>query len=86
MKYLAVLIALMLTACTTVPVERRFPDVPAELMNKCPTLGLVHKDAKFSEILTVVSKNYARYHECSAQNEAWQRWYEDQKKIFQEVK
>jgi hypothetical protein len=87
MKYLLVALSVsLLTACTTVPVARTFPDAPAELKVSCPPLEKTPKEAKFSEVLTIVTKNYGRYHECSTQNEAWQRWYETQKKIFQEVK
>jgi hypothetical protein len=86
MKYLIILSVLLLTACTTVPVARTFPDVPAELKVGCPTLQQTPKEAKFSEVLSIVAKNYGHYHECSIQNEAWIRWYETQKKIFQEVK
>jgi hypothetical protein len=86
MKYFVILSVLLLAACTTVPVARNFPDVPAELTAGCPALQQTPKEAKFSEVLSIVAKNYGQYHECSAQNEAWNRWYEAQKKIFQEVK
>lgn len=86
MKYLAVFLALILAGCTTVPVERHFPDVPEELTKPCAKLQQTPKDAKFSEILGVVTRNYSHYHDCSIQNDAWKSWYEQQKKIFEEVK
>lgn len=86
MKYSIILMALLLSACTTVPVERKFPDVPEDLMKSCRPLEKAKPDAKFSDILGVVSHNYGKYHECNAQNEAWHNWYNQQKQIFEQVK
>ena len=85
MKYL--LIALLLAGCSTpVPVARKFPDVPSELMEDCQTLQQTQDNAKLSEVITIVTKNYSQYHECRARQAAWKEWYDSQKKIFEEVK
>lgn len=85
MRYLLPLI--LLCGCTTVvPVSRKFPDAPEELMVKCLPLVPLQQDAKLSDVAKNVSYNYSLYHECATKNEAWQEWYSSQKKIFDEVK
>lgn len=85
MKYLIPL--LLLTGCSfTVPVKRTFPDAPEVLMEKCLPLIPVEEKAKLTDIAKGISYNYSLYHECSVKVEAWQNWYTNQKKIFDEVK
>lgn len=87
MKIIAVLLAsLMLAGCVTTPVTRNFPDVPPALQKSCPELITVPVGTtKFSEVLTIVSENYAMYNECRALNQAWSQWYAEQRKIFESV-
>jgi hypothetical protein len=79
---------LLLTGCsTTVPVKRAFPEVPALLLKECNPLKTIDKpEVKLSELMDTVSKNYGKYHECAAVADAWQEWYKEQQKIFNEVK
>jgi hypothetical protein len=78
----------MLTGClTTVPVKRSFPDVPEVLMKECDPLNTINKpEVKLSELMDTVTKNYGKYHGCAAVVDAWQDWYKEQKKVFDEVK
>jgi hypothetical protein len=78
----------MLGACsTTVPVARKFPDIPESLNQECGSLQTVGKtEVKLSELLTTVTANYGKYHECSAKLEAWREWYNEQKRVFDSVK
>ncbi len=87
-KLLLILPIIFLVGCsTTVPVKRNFPEVPAELMKSCPALKMVEPDTKqLSKILSVVTDNYAQYHECRIKVDAWIEWYNAQKEIFDEVK
>lgn len=82
------LLSLVLAGCsTTVPVKRNFPAVPEALLKECGALGTINKpEVKLSELMDTVAKNYGKYHECAAVNEAWQDWYKEQKKVFDEVK
>ena len=82
------LLSVMLVGCsTTVPVKRTFPDVPAALLKECGALNTINKpEVKLSELIDTVAKNYGKYHECAAVNEAWQEWYLEQKKVFDELK
>lgn len=82
------LICLLLAGCsTTVPVQRNFPDVPKELKTPCVELKEVKEGTtKLSEVLIVVTENYSQYYECKITVDAWIEWYNQQKKIFEEVK
>lgn len=88
MKAIIAIIALsVLTACTaTAPVARKFPDVPASLTKSCAPLKEVQKTDKLSEVLIVVTDNYALFHECEIKTELWLKWYRDQKSNFDSVK
>lgn len=85
-KLILIVSACALTACSTVPVQRTFPEVPAELMTTCPGLKTVEGTDKLSKVIEVVADNYAQYHECKVKTDAWIDWYTTQKKIFDEVK
>ena len=80
--------SIVLVGCsTTVPVKRTFPDVPEALLKECGALNTINKpEVKLSELMDTVAKNYGKYHECAAVNEAWQDWYREQKKVFDEIK
>lgn len=82
---LALSIALLLTACVSVPVERNFPTVPEDLTKQCPQLEEVPAGTtKLSDVLLVVTNNYALYHECALKVETWNEWYKTHKKIFEQ--
>ena len=86
MKKSAILVSLfVLSACTTVPVPvtAKFPSAPPALKSECPALDLLDKNAKLSDLLTTVTKNYVKYHDCAVKNDAWNEWYTTQKQIFE---
>lgn len=86
MKYgLPLALAFLLTACVAVPVERNFPAVPEDLTQQCSKLQEVPTDVtRLSDVLLVVTNNYALYHECALKVETWNEWYKTQKKIFEQ--
>jgi len=86
MKYL--LILLLLAGCTTtVPVKQKFPNATPELMKKCENLKKIEGDkVAITEMLKVIVYNYSLYYECSTKVDGWQDWYNEQKKIFDNVK
>lgn len=87
MKYAILLTALLLSACVSVPVERKFPKVPAELQQSCPALQTIDPaTTKLSTVVDTVVTNYGQYRECQVKTDAWIEWYSTQKKIFDEVK
>ena len=86
MKYYIVALLLCLTGCTSVPVERKFPEVPTILLEKCPQLKTIDTETTVFSVLTKsVVENYTTYYECAVKNDAWIEWYQIQKKIFDEV-
>lgn len=88
MKYLLALCVAFLVGCSTpVAVERKFPEVPEELLKACPDLQKVPEGTKqLSEVIVIVNKNYSQYHQCRVEVDQWIDWYNKQKKIFESVK
>lgn len=83
--------AAFLTGCSTVvPLSLEFPEAPPSLMQSCPKLQTVNStERQLSDVLQVVTKNYAEYHQCAAQVSGWISWYNTNKTInekFKEVK
>jgi hypothetical protein len=79
---------LMLQGCsTTVPLTMSFPEVPPSLMESAPTLKtLSQTKPELSDILENASENYGSYYELRERYLAWQDWYKQQKKIYEDVK
>lgn len=76
------LLLLLLSGCTT-DVRRDFPPIPNSLEQGCPELDLLTEDTdKLSEMLKVVTTNYAKYHECKIKVDTWIEWYNEQNKHF----
>ena len=86
MKYVILSLVVLLTACQAVPVERKFPEVPAELQQACPDLKLVNPTTKLSDVVDIVVSNYGQYKECQVKVDSWIDWYTTQRKIFESVK
>ena len=84
MKYAIAVLALALSACSTVvPVKQEFPVAPSILMEKCPQLQKVDSDkGTLREMLKVVIENYSLYYQCAAKTHGWQDWYNEQQKIY----
>ena len=87
MKY-AVILALLLSGCSTVvPVTVKFPEPPAKgAMTACPNLQKLNDNAKLSDVANTVAVNYSTYYECAVKTDAWQEWYQIQKRIFEGAK
>ena len=87
MKLALVLSTVLLSACVATPVARKFPTVPVELTQACPPLTTIDENTtKLSEVVKSVTTNYGYYQDCSDKNSAWNKWYQDQKQIFDSVK
>jgi hypothetical protein len=86
MKY-AILLTVLLAGCVSVPVERKFPMVPAELQQPCLDLQTIDPSTtKLSIIVDTVVTNYGQYRECQVKTDSWIEWYTKQKEIFDNVK
>jgi hypothetical protein len=83
---LSVVCLMLLSSCTTVPVKIKFPEVPQELRESCPPLAQVNpQDHQLSSLLEVVVANYAQYYECKNRADGWGQWYNEQKKIYENI-
>ena len=85
MKYTLLLTAVLLTGCSTVvPVTAKFPDPPGKnAQERCPQLQKLKDDPALSDVARTVTINYGTYYECAVRADAWQEWYEIQKRIFE---
>lgn len=87
MKYLTLVFALTLAACTNVPIKQKFPEAIPELREKCPDLKQIEGDkVAITDLLKSVITNYNMYYECSLKNDGWNKWYNEQRKIYESVK
>ena len=88
MNKLIIILALFLTACSTVvPVTMKFPQAPESLMSQTEPLEPLPADKReLSDLIDNATYNYGKYYELEVKYKAWQEWYESQKKIHEEVK
>ena len=84
MKWSIILCAVFLAGCQTIPAKPEWPAAPN--VGACPELSDAMPSEKLSELLSTVATNYGKYHECKARVEAWQQWYNEQKKIYEQAK
>jgi len=86
MKYSILILMMLLVGCSTVPVNRKFPDAPKVLFEDCPQLKKVApEEESLSGLLSTVIENYSTYYQCKSRNDLWQQWYKQQKKVFEEI-
>jgi len=88
MKYSIIALSIMLTACaSSVPVVTKFPEPPSNAATvRCPNLEKISEEAKLSDIAKTITINYSTYYECAVKADAWQEWYQIQKKIHEDLK
>jgi len=86
-KSLIAILALSLSACVSVPVERKFPKPPDELMSACAELQTIPAGTtQLSVVVETVVANYGQYQWCQTKTNTWIDWYKKQKDIFESVK
>ena len=76
----------LIIGCTTVPVVQKFPTAPATLLIPAPELKETPAGSSASDIFGIVIDNYGTYNEVATELTGWQKWYEEQKIIFNSVK
>lgn len=93
MRYLVFAMALFLSGCSIfgqkhAPVQPpKWPDASPALIEKCKELQQMEitNQASITDILKIVVQNYGFYHQCSNKVDGWNKWYEDQKRIYEEA-
>jgi hypothetical protein len=85
MGIVVLFILAMCSGCSTVvPVTAKFPEPPGRgAMTRCADLQKLKDDARLSDVASTVVTNYGTYYECAVRADAWQEWYEIQKRIFE---
>ena len=85
---IAVFVLAMCSGCSTVvPVTAKFPEPPGRgAMTACPALQKLKDDARLSDVANTITVNYGTYYECAVKTDAWQEWYQIQRRIFEGVK
>lgn len=85
---IVVMLVFAITGCSTaVPVTARFPEAPGKMATtRCPDLQKLQDNARLSDVSRTVTINYSTYYECAVKADAWQEWYEIQRRIFEGVK
>lgn len=87
-KILYVFVCLITTGCaSTQPVTMSFPNSIPELMKKCDQLKTIQdNNVPITDLMETIVENYTLYYECANKVEAWQKWYTEQKKIYENTK
>ena len=82
------IISTVLAGCSTpVPVQRHFPQAPAELLQPAPALKpLPANTTELSVLIDNANENYSTYRVLREHYEAWQQWYQEQRANFDTVK
>lgn len=88
MKNTLIIFMLLLAGCSTpVPVQRHFPEAPAELLQPAPTLKpLPANTTELSVLIDNANDNYSSFRVLREHYEAWQQWYQEQRANFDQVK
>lgn len=87
MKHCVIVLSLLLSGCWTVPVVPDFPRLPEQTtMNiACPELKALKSDPTISDISNTLNINYHTYYECAVKVDSWNRWYREQKTLYEKT-
>jgi hypothetical protein len=84
MNYIIFPIVLLITGCVGVPIKGKFPDVPDTLLVPPTELNVAIESERLSDFLQTVTDNYSICENNSEKLIAWQHWYSEQQKIYNE--
>jgi hypothetical protein len=90
-SFLILCLALCISGCSMftkfLPAKPKFPEPVQELTQPCPDLETIKGDqVAITELLKTVVNNYNLYYQCSLKNDGWNKWYKEQKEIYDNVK
>ena len=89
MKRAIIFLALFLSACanTATPLMPSWPVAPADLQAPAPDLKPLEPNQRnLSDLIENSNDNYTQYYILKEKYEAWQSWYNSQKKIWDGLK
>ena len=80
------IILVLVTGCSTiVPVRETWPAAPLELLTPAVNLTPLAADKKeLSDLIENANNNFAQYYLLKDRFTAWQQWYNDQQKIYED--
>lgn len=64
----------------------KFPPVPNVLLEPCQDLTLANNDERLSELMFIVTNNYTQYYQCQSKVDSWIIWYNENKKLIEDLK
>ena len=85
-RLIIVLMLVSLVGCATkiAPVNLKWPDAPAELMEPADDLTtLKPEQTRLSDLIDNANTNFSRYYILKDRYEAWQQWYNTHRQIYQ---
>lgn len=83
----AIICLILLSGCTTVPVQQKWPQIPKTLQEGCPPLLMIKEDSvEIVNFMETVVLNYNLYHDCQIKNQGWLKWYKEQKELYEKNK
>ena len=85
-RLIIVLMLVSLVGCATkiAPVNLKWPDAPAELMEPADDLTtLKPEQTRLSDLIDNANTNFSRYYILKDRYEAWQQWYNTHQQIYQ---
>lgn len=93
MKLVSLIFVSLLAGCSLfgpsyAPIDPpKFPEATETLKQKCRELQELDtaKTNNITDILKSVVQNYGLYHECSLKVDGWNKWYTEQRKIYEEA-
>jgi hypothetical protein len=64
-----------------------WPEAPANLLEPASNLQPLPEDKKtLTDLIENANENFGTYYQLKSKYEAWQEWYNSQKKIYESVK
>ena len=84
---LSVSLMTLLGCSTTVPLSPKFPKAPSELLEPSSDLKALPEDKKtLTDLIENANENYGTYYDLKNKYDMWIEWYNQQKKIFEDIK
>ncbi|NBP02375.1 MAG: hypothetical protein EBU90_20110 [Proteobacteria bacterium] len=93
MKILSLIFVVFLTGCSllqprVVMVDPpQWPEAGQTLKEPCKQLKELDpaKQLNITDILLIVVENYGNYHECSFKKDGWNKWYDQNKQMYEQA-
>ena len=85
----AVIVTFFSGCSTVVPVKPKFPEAVPELVQQCRDLEMIvstGNPVSITDMLKTIVNNYSLYYQCSNRVDGWNKWYQEQRKIYESVK